>query len=191
MKHISELPPNERRQLCKFNFSDGPVEDPEGVEEAFLAFGHVAMAWGRLETHLDALLIHLNKPQFSAKLFDPDHPVSFSRKLKLLKVWFGRHKALSENKNAIDKLIPQFKTLSETRNAHIHSLFAAYDVEKQEITIRSIKYAGMSEFHIMKRDFGIEKLIRLTVAINRANRSLAVITSTIFTYDAVERLGRP
>jgi len=191
MKKLPELSPEERRHICEFNFSEGPVEELEGAEEAFLAFGHAAMAWGRLETHIDALLIHLNKRRFSTELFDQIHPVSFSGKLKLLKVWFERHKALSENKHAIDKIVVKLRTLSEARNGFMHALFSAYDQDKKEITIRSLRCKGKDELQIIRRDFGIEKLIQLSVAINMENKSLSLITSVLFTSSAIEQLEKP
>ena len=191
MKRVSELSPEERRQLLQFNFTGGPLEDPTLPGDlSFAAFGFAAMAWARVETHLDALLIHLNKRRFSQEAFDPDHPVSFSRKLKLLKAWFGRHPALSPYKPAIDTLVTQLKALSKARNDFLHALFSAYDVEKSEITLRALYYAGKEEFHITRRDFGTQKLIGFGVAANSVNQSLAVITSALFTQDAVEQLGK-
>lgn len=191
MKKLAELSPEERCLLLQFNFTGGPVDSPELAESAFTAFGLAAMAWARLETHLDALLIHLNKKRFSKEIFDPKHPVSFARKLKLLKQWFGGHKALSQTKPAIDKLVTQLKTLSEARNAFMHALFSAYDVEKDEITLRSIFYAGNDEFHIQRRDVGTAKLIRFALTVNSANESLAVITSALFTPTAIDQLQSP
>jgi len=193
LKKLSELSDKERKQLCEFNFSGGPIEAPETEELAlpFHAFGFAAMAWARLETHLDALLIHLNKRQFSKEIFDPEHPVSLSRKLRLLKAWFTKHKALSEYKPVIDKLVTQLKTLSQARNAFLHALFSAYDAEKSEVTLRSLYNAGNEEFHITRRDFSTEKLIRFGLTVNSANRSLAVITSALFTTNAVEQLRKP
>ena len=85
MKKANELSASERARLMHFNFTGGPIDTPDadGMDIPFAAFGFAVMAWGRLETHLDALLIHLNKRRFSKELFDPIHPISFSRKLAL------------------------------------------------------------------------------------------------------------
>ena len=131
MKKLSDLSSDEQRVLLRFDFTGGPLEDPEQSESALAAFGLVAMSWSRLETHLDALLIHLNKKRFSKEIFEPKHPVSFSRKLKLLKQSFAGHEALSHHKPAIDKLATQLKTLSEARNAFLHALFSEYDAKKK------------------------------------------------------------
>jgi hypothetical protein len=188
MKKLSELSTEEQRVLLRFDFTGGPLEDPDQVQSALAAFGLVAMSWARLETHLDALLIHLNKKRFSKEIFEPKHPVSFSRKLKLLKQWFAGHKALSHLKPAIDKLATQLKTLSEARNAFLHALFSGYDAEKSEIALQSLYYAGGEEFHIQRRDVGIAKLIRFALTVNKANQSLSVITSALFTAAAIEQL---
>lgn len=177
----------------QFNFSGGPLDsvDVGNIDLPFAAFGFAAMAWARLETHLDALLIQINKRRFSQEIFDPAHPVSFSKKLRLLKKWFGRHEALSHSKSAIDTLARQLKTLSDDRNSFMHALFSAYNQEKSEITLRSISYVGNEEFHIAHRIVSTKALIRFGVIANSANQSLAVITSALFTADAVESLGKP
>jgi hypothetical protein len=191
MKKISDLSPAQRQALLQFNFTGGPLDDIEGVEKPLLAFGLVAMAWARLETHLDALLIHLNKRRFSREIFNPNHPVSFSNKLKLLKQWFVKHKALSPHKHAVDKLVTRLKTLSAARNEALHAIFSAYDPKKDEITLRSLRYMGNDEFHIARREFSTTKLVSLAAAATNANRSLAAITSKLFTVSAVEQLQKP
>jgi hypothetical protein len=48
MKHVSKLSSAERRKLMQFNFTGGPVEDPEATGDLpFTAFGFAAMAWAR------------------------------------------------------------------------------------------------------------------------------------------------
>jgi hypothetical protein len=124
------------------------------------------------------------------ELFDEDHPVSFSRKLRLLKRWF-RHEALAEYKPAIDKLSAQMKILSARRNEYLHALFSAYDVETDEITLRSIHYAGNDEFHIQRKTLNTKKLVSFAAAATNTNGALAVVSSALFTRDAVERLQTP
>jgi hypothetical protein len=190
MKKISDLSPEERRQLLRFNFLDGPLEDIDRAIPALGAFGLAVMSWARLEIHLDALLIHLNKRRFSKELFDEDHPVSFSRKLRLLKRWF-RHKALAEYKPAIDKLSGQMKMLSARRNEYLHALLSAYDAKTDEITLRSIHYAGNDEFRIQLHTLNTKKLASFAAAATNTNRALAVISLALFTRDAIERLRTP
>jgi hypothetical protein len=148
------------------------------------------MAWGRLETHVNALLIHVNKRRFSSEIFDPDHPVSFSRKLKLLKSWFDKHKALAKFRVKINKLIKTMRELSGFRNDFLHALFENYDAEKKEITLKNLKYIGNDSFHITRRDFEIGKLIVFVRLVNEANRALAALTSKLFTRGAFERLEK-
>src|SRR5208282_1755287 len=160
MRRISELSRSEQEALLHFNFTGGPVEDPTACEHPFAAFGFAAMAWGRLETHLDALLIHINKRSFSVELFDMDHPRSFSRKLRLLKKWFRKHKALVNYVPAIDKLVSQLKKLSELRNSYFHALFSDYNSDKDEITLRGLEFVGDDKFHSTRTDLGTQKLIQ-------------------------------
>jgi len=189
MKKIADLSPAERQLLMQFNFTGGPLEDIEAAIPALTAFGLAAMAWARLETHLEALLIHLNKRKFSKELFDEDHPVSFSRKLRLLRRWF-RHKALAEYGPEIDKLANQMKTLSERRNEYLHALLSAYDPKTDEIILRSLYYAGDEKFHIRRHTLDTKKLASFAAAATNTNKALGTITSALFTPDAIEALQK-
>jgi hypothetical protein len=192
VKRLSELPPEEQRRLTQFDFVGGPLEYPDNDEMnlPFAAYGFAATAWSRLETHIDAALIHINKPQYSVDLFDMDHPISFARKLKLLKRWFGQHKAPSEHKDDLRALAIRLKALSSDRNILFHSLFSAYDADKMEITLRSISYEGNGLFHLAQREFSTRILIRFGQAANAENRALYAITSQIFTSDIVAQLKK-
>jgi hypothetical protein len=83
--------------IHKIRFTGGPLDSPEEMKaaaELWRAIGLAACAWARLEQHLDAVLIHVNQPKHSEKLHDPDRPIGFKRKIKLLKRWFNQHPVL-------------------------------------------------------------------------------------------------
>jgi hypothetical protein len=133
MKRLSELSEAERRRLCSFNFAGGPIDDIGEAEIAFAALGVAAMAWARLETHIEAVLVQVNKRRFSQELHDPEHPVFFSRKLRLLKTWFNKHKALAKFRPKIKPVAERAKALSAVRNELLHALFESYDPDGQKI----------------------------------------------------------
>jgi hypothetical protein len=190
IKHVSALSDDERRELMRFNFTGGPLDDPDGMDIQFAAFGLAAMAWARLETHLDALLIQINKKSFSHDIFDPVHPISFSRKLDLLNKWFRRHGALSGLHPAVEKLSSQLKTLSKDRNQFLHALFSAYSLDSGEITLRSIYYTGKESFELRRQTFRAERLVHFAMTVNSANESLWSISSSLFTPRGVELLRK-
>lgn len=190
MKRISELPPKERRDLLQFDFRGGPLEDPTGCEKMFYAFGLAIMAWARLEIQIEALLIQINKKSISAELFDPKHPISFSRKLRLLKKWFGRHKLLAEHSKIMDSFITRMRKLSALRNDYFHALLSVYDAKENTVTLRTLHYVGKDEFHIARREFGPQQLVSFAAAATRINNALWEITRQLFTEDALERLRK-
>jgi hypothetical protein len=190
MKLISELSPTERSDLLQFNFRRGPLEDPTGCESIFGAFGLAIMAWARLETQVDCLLIQINKKSISAELFDPDHPVSFSRKLRLLKRWFRRHELLSEHAPVIDEFVARMQKLSAVRNDYFHALLSAYDAKEDVVTLRNIRFIGKDQFHIARRKCSGKQLTSFAAAVTVLNNGLWEITRQLFTRDALGRLRK-
>jgi hypothetical protein len=72
---------------------DSPTEMADAAE-LFRVLGLASSSWMRLEMHLDMVLLFLNQPQHSEKLYNKDHPMGFRNKIKLLKRWFNQHPAL-------------------------------------------------------------------------------------------------
>jgi len=190
MKTISELSPAERRDLLEFNFRGGPLEDPTGCENMLGAFGLAIMAWARLELQVEALLIQINKKSISPELFDPDHPISFSRKIKLLNKWFRRHKLLAEHSEVMAGLVRRMQELSGLRNEYFHALLSAYDAKEDVITLRTVRFLGKDEFHLARRDFGTKQLLSFAAAASIINNGLWEITRQLFTEDALVRLRK-
>ena len=106
----------------RFDFEGGPIDNFETAREAFEVLGHAAMAWARLESHVDAVLIHVNKAVHSTELYNPEHPIGFANKLKLLKRWFNQHPFLKSLAGEIREAAHVFK--ENLRNAK--SDFARY-----------------------------------------------------------------
>jgi len=188
MKQISDLTDDERRNLLAFNFIGGPLDDVDSAIPVFTAFGLAIMAWSRVETHLDALLIHINKRSYSREIFDPKHPIAFSRKLELLRKWFRKHRNLRHLETAIDALAVTLKALSKQRNEYIHALLSDYSEDSDEIILRSIQYIGNDTFHVGHRTFGTRNLVAFAAASTHANFALSEITSKLFTLDGVALL---
>ena len=130
-----------------FLFIGGPIDDSANHAEVFTMLGIAASAWARLEQQLDAVLIHVNKTTV-AELYHPEHPISFSGKIKLLKRWFNSHKALAALSEDMRQLTSGLKKLSPHRNLYIHSNLEGWSAATQVITFNSIRYEGNDEFRM-------------------------------------------
>src|SRR4051794_31127676 len=52
------------------------------------AIGLAALRWGRIEQHLHALLLSINKEEFGPPQFRPVPNAAFEQKMKLFDLWF-------------------------------------------------------------------------------------------------------
>jgi hypothetical protein len=181
----------------EFLLNGGPINHPETAIPAFLALGHAAAAWGRLEQHIDAILLQVNKEQHSNEilaLFDPNHPRPFTDKIKLLKKYFNRHPALTEFKEKIRSFANTAKTLAQERNEYIHGIFERYDPQSKTIFLHGIrpKFDPKNPylFGIALSGVPLEVLVGFAVIVNKANDELEIISRALFTQAAIERLQK-
>lgn len=174
-----------------FVFVGGPLDKPDGLDRLFRALGFASAQWSRLEQHIDAVLIHVNNRGHSETIFDPDHPVSFQKKIKLLKRWSNQHPALAPLKEDIRALISKMKELSAHRNNLIHGVVESWDAAKQTCVFRTLKYTGDDEFSISTHEYTVEGVEEVSEIIAISNRYLAKISRAIFTTDALSQLRTP
>lgn len=178
----------------KFLLVGGPLDTAEDCAFLFAAYGHMAASWSRLETHIDILIMQINKAQHEPEeinLYDPEHPRPFIDKLQLLKRYFNRHPALSEHTETIREIASELKTTSLERNGYLHSALAAYDGHEKIAKFHSIQPKGNDNFQIQFSDVPIEQFYDLIRRINDLNRRLGVVSETLFSKGALERLGKP
>ena len=72
-----------QRSSLEFAFYHSLVDqDAAEVAPALEAYGRIAASWARLEHHIDALLVQINKPDHSEALFVDKHPTAFSKKIE-------------------------------------------------------------------------------------------------------------
>ena len=132
----------------EFAFYHSAIDDPDTPRSVFTAIGRAAMAWARLEQHLDAVILHINQKRHSEELHR-EHPISFEGKMQVVKRWFNQHPGLLPHKEAMRELTSTLKILSkEARNPLLHSIFARYNAATKEITLQSIKYMGNDDFRL-------------------------------------------
>ena len=176
----------------EFLLAGGPLDHlDEAVTLPLIALGHAAMAWARLEKHIDILLIHINKIQHSAELlglYDPNHPRPFVGKLKLLKRYFNRHPALASHTGAIRRITSSLKEVAKERNAYLHTIFQAYDQQQKILTLRTVEFKGNDNFRFSEQKVSLEYIIKFTRDSVELNRALAEVSKEVFTSEMLGRL---
>lgn len=167
----------------EFLFVGGPIDEPSGADELFAAIGNAAASWARLEQHLDAVLMHVNNPQHSSQLYNPDHPRSFQSKIKLLKTWFNQHPALGNLAGDFRRLNPHLKEMADHRNILLHGNLEKWDADRQTACFWTLRYTGEDEFQLVPHEYTIEAIKTVTVKIRSANHYLEAISRSLFSCD--------
>jgi hypothetical protein len=117
------------RSNLEFNLVGGPLEAPDDHTPLFAALGFAGSAWARMEQQLDIVLIHINKEQHSARLYQPEYPIAFERKIKLAKLWFNQHPPLERYREDIRLFTSNIKQIAPIRNNLIHSILQEWNAE--------------------------------------------------------------
>jgi len=188
----------EGKQRHEFRLNGGPINDPSKASAVFLALGHAAAAWSRLEQHVDSILLQVNKEQHSNEilsLYDPNHPRPFSDKIRLLKRYFNKHPALKEYKQKISNFASVAKKIAEERNGYIHSVIQDYDEKPQIVSLLSVqpKYDPDNPylFRLVRYQPPLKSIQSFPNFVNRVNDNLETISRQLFTEETVARLRKP
>lgn len=170
-----------------FRLRGGPIDDFQNHKDLFAAIGYAATAWARFEAHLDAILIHVNAEAHSRKIYNRDHPITFDRKVKLLKRWFNQHPGLSHLKEDMRRISSTSKELSRMRNQFLHSVLEDWDAVKQVVRFKECRWTD-SHWEVTSFDWTIPGLQGFGDNMDNGNRALESISRELFTLDGLERL---
>lgn len=173
-----------------FVFIGGPLEAKDGAADLFGLLGFASAQWARLEQHIDAVLIHVNHREHSDTIFDPDHPISFTKKIRLLKRWFNKHPALTHLTEDIRLLTSKLKLLSHHRNNLIHGVLEKWEPSTKTSVFRTLKASGEDEFSISTHEYTLEGIAAVAELTAASNRYLSAISRIIFTKDALALLRK-
>jgi hypothetical protein len=184
--------------MIEFAFYHALVDDdPKVAAPALEVLGRIAASWARMEHHLDALIVQVNKPHHDERLFARKHPVSFENKIDLLKKWFNQYEPLSEYQDDIRTLTQHLKTLASdkqnrflSRNLLTHAIPAAYDPASETVTLHHLKFVG-EDIHSRHIDVTIHQLHTFAGLVQLSNTYLATITRELFTTEGLAKLRRP
>lgn len=179
----------------EYLFIGGPIESPDENTEIFAKVGLAAATWARMEQHIDAILVQINKAHYSDEtldLYDEDHPRPFTDKIDLLKRYFNKHPGLSKYTDTVRDFAGGLLKLSIERNEAMHGVLEEFDRIKQTYTLNGMTYRRKTKDfrnrHQVSPIARINDFIRLT---NLAHYGLCEISKELFTTDAAERLQMP
>jgi|tagenome__1003787_1003787.scaffolds.fasta_scaffold19890819_1 hypothetical protein len=176
--------------LDKIRLICGPLDDPQEIEAAeklWIVIGRAACAWARLEQHIDFVLFHLNQKKHSERLWDSEHPISFTKKIKLLKLWFNRHPPLAEYQKTIRELSSHLKELGKARNIFLHSILDDFDPESERVTFRSVRPKEPGAVAIHKDVGGIDQLLEFLKRVHEAHVTLREISVRLWRSSVAEQ----
>jgi hypothetical protein len=174
--------------ILDITFIGGPIDEPLSAAVVFAALGIAAAQWARLEQHIDAVLIQVNKSTHSEKLFNPDHPVSFSRKIVLLKRWFNSHPGLKSHRDNIKELTSRLKILAKERNQYLHSVVTGFNPQSSTVQMSGIQYMSKGRFRFSKYDFPLTAITSFSEVVHTGNRLLWSISEALFTESGILQL---
>jgi hypothetical protein len=178
----------------RYLYIGGPLEAPDDHRELFFAIGKFAAAWARMEQHMDAILVQVNKAGHSGpelKLFDPDHPRPFSAKLKLLRRYFSRHPALKRYHATVEDFAGGITKAGEMRNTMMHGVLEAYDAGTRRLVVNGVKYIKRDgNFRNRQTDMDIDALHELAHLTNVGHYMLCDISKELFTPEGIASLRR-
>lgn len=180
-----------------YRYIGGPLENPSHYPDLFQALGEAAMAWARMEQHVDAILVQLNKADHSPDLtpiYNPRHPKPFFDKLELLGDYFNKHPALARYKDAVTDFRMGLSGLAPERNFIFHGILEDFDEKAGEYVINKMTPLGgkvTTDFSNRRERGSIEVIHSFTRCVNLAHYGLCEISKDLFTREAVTALRTP
>ncbi|MER9638350.1 hypothetical protein [Mesorhizobium sp. M0228] len=172
-------------------------DDPSHAAPALEALGRVAASWSRMEHHLDALIIQINKPVHSESLY-AEHPVSFSKKIDVLKSWFNRYPPLASYREDMRYLTSRLKFISKengskvvlNRNILLHSIPASFDGTRREIVLHHMMFLPDGNIRSRHITITLEQLAAYAGIVQMCNQYLSYITRELFTREGYEKIQK-
>jgi hypothetical protein len=179
----------------QYRYIGGPIELPDQCQNLFADYGLAAASWARMEQHIDAILVQINKENHSDELldlYDEGHPGTFDTKIKMLRRYFNKHPGLTRYTETVIDCATGLKRLSKDRNELLHGVLEDYDPDLGHIMINGMQYRhATKDFLNRHQTFPVGKLQAFASLVNLAHYALCDVSRELFTLDAVARLQRP
>ena len=176
-------------------FIGGPIDNPESNAEIFFRVGRAAASWARMEQHIDAILIQINRENHSDEILDlynSRHPGTFDDKIKMLKRYFNRHPGLAKHKDTVIDCATGLKALSKDRNKLLHRVLEDYDPTRDVFVLNGTQYRPKTDDFLSTYEvFPAERFRKFTELVNLAHYRLCEVSKDLFVPNVVAQLQRP
>jgi hypothetical protein len=170
----------------------GILRHPLSCTEASEAIGFAIAHWARLETHIDATILHLNRQEFypGVSWVDGIHPIRFPDKLAKLKKLFAWHPAINSMHKDIVNICSAMVVMSDTRNILAHSVLEYIDdqPESPEIIFNSFKLKNDGGVSLSVHKISFKALGSFGKHLDDLNYTMACITSDVFSTETLRQL---
>jgi hypothetical protein len=176
----------------RFRFGGGPLSHPNVAPAALEAYGFTAACWARLETHIEAVTLFLNRQEHSnstLNLHQPRHPSSTWDKIKLVRKYFNRHPALRTHKANADRVCERLLQMALDRNELLHSIVEDY--ANGHVTINGIFVKPDTTSSIKRSIVPLPNFGALARQINDVNAELSKLSQFLFAPQTSARLRMP
>jgi hypothetical protein len=169
--------------LHHFRLSGGPLSHPNTRPEALEAIGWAAAAWTRVETHVDAIIIHVNKVEHASsrpKLYAPRHPNGAQDKIKLMRKWFNDHPALAPKRQEVNKICEHLLDLAKRRNEFVHSLLEDFEHGQVAVALNSVQVKPDGTVNLKKQYVTLREFGAFAGQLNDLNQKLVEVSRFAF-----------
>jgi hypothetical protein len=158
----------------------GDIDEPPLYAEPIIrAIGIGALHWGRLEQHLSALILSINKEEWDTSGAFRDMPnTSFEAKIQLFKKWFAKDPRLAPFHSRAIRLVPSLKALNSDRKILFHSNLQGFsEGPPAKAHFMNVRVKGDSVIQ-SEAAWTADEIRRFADGAQRLNRGLHTITLT-------------
>lgn len=173
-RHILILAEGDNEQ--EFQLTGGPLERLVGDRAVMAHIGRAVLAWGRMEQHLNLLIMTINREHNSPRLYEKKHPQQFTEQIRVAGKWFDEHPALVGWKEDFKKFTTYLEEMAEPRNTLAHGVLEALDASSGRAIFKSVKRKKGGGFKIYRKEIAFKIFPRMIVMANAANTVLSVLT---------------
>jgi hypothetical protein len=160
----------------------GHIEDPPPYAFPIIfAIGLAALHWGRLEQHLTALLLSINKEEHGPETYRAVPNAEFKRKLEIFQQWFVKDERLSEHRDKATRLHTALKNANQDRQSLFHANIQEF-TEGPPPTVRFMHLRTKGDRVLMApSEWTEEQILGFARGAAGLNRGLHTITRAVLT----------
>jgi hypothetical protein len=151
---------------------DSVPEHPPYAQEFFAAIGRFAVAWGAMETHLEALLqlaINIEGRGDPERLFQ----INLGRKIDQLKDICRDCPKLKSLEEDVRRLSPVLKEWGQDRDFLIHSILIGFsDGPPQKIILRHVEHPKGTLMVVERGEFTLDAIQAFTEQVRSLHRAI-------------------